>query len=114
MLIDPFEPDVVYAATLEYALWRSQDGGETWQQASAGMDPNQQMFGLLADPDRPGVIYASTSLSGVFVTTDGADTWRQLSGGLDFFNMKDMALSADGSVLYVGTGGRGVYRLGTP
>jgi len=114
VLVDPFEPEVIYAATLEYALWRSKDGGETWEQASAGMDPNQQMFGLVADPNRPGVIYASTSLSGVFVTTDGADTWRQLADGLDFFNMKDMTLSADGSVLYVGTGGRGVYRLGTP
>ncbi len=114
VLIDPFEPQTIYAATLEYALWRSSDGGETWQQASAGMDPNQQMFGLLADPNRQDVIYASSSLSGVFVTTDGADTWQKLSDGLDFFNMKDMALSTDGSVLYVGTGGRGVYRLGTP
>ncbi|MBT4309068.1 MAG: hypothetical protein HOD49_01520 [Anaerolineae bacterium] len=114
VLVDPFEPNMIYAATLEYALWRSADGGESWEQASAGMDPNQQMFGLLADPNRPGVIYASTSLSGIFVTTDGGDSWRQLGDGLDFFNMKDMALSADGSVLYVGTGGRGVYRLGTP
>ncbi len=114
VLVDPFEPQVIYAATLEYAVWRSADGGETWIQVAAGMDPNQQMFALLADPNRQGVIYASTSLSGVFVTTDGADTWRKLGEGLDFFNMKDMALSADGSVLYVGTGGRGVYRLGTP
>jgi len=114
VLIDPFEPHVVYAATLEYAVWRSTDGGETWTQAAAGMDPNQQMFALLADTTRSGVIYASTSLSGVFVSTDGADTWHKLDQGLDFFNMKDMALSADGSVLYVGTGGRGVYRLGSP
>jgi len=114
VLIDPFEPQVIYAATLEYAVWRSTDGGESWEQTAAGMDPNQQMFALLADPNQPGVIYASTSLSGVFVTIDGADTWRKLGGGLDFFNMKDMALSEDGSVLYVGTGGRGVYRLGTP
>jgi len=114
VLIDPFEPHVVYAATLEYAVWRSSDGGETWTQAAAGMDPNQQMFALLADTTRSGVIYASTSLSGVFVSTDGADTWHKLDQGLDFFNMKDMALSADGSVLYVGTGGRGVYRLGSP
>lgn len=114
VVIDPFEPQVIYAATLEYAVWRSKDGGETWEQAAAGMDPNEQMFALLADPNRPGVIYASTSLSGIFVTTDGADTWRKLGEGLDFFNMKDMTLSEDGSVLYVGTGGRGVYRLGTP
>jgi len=114
VLIDPFDDRVIYAATLEYAVWRSSDGGETWTQAAAGMDPNEQMFALLADPNRPGVLYASTSLSGVFVTTDGASSWRKLGEGLDFFNMKDMTLSADGSVLYVGTGGRGVYRLGTP
>jgi len=112
--IDPFEPETIYAATLEYAVWRSKDGGETWEQTSAGMDPNEQMYALLPDPNRQGAIYASTSRSGVYVTTDGADTWRQLRNKLDFFNIKDMALSVDGSVLYVGTSGAGVYRLGTP
>jgi hypothetical protein len=50
----------------------------------------------------------------VFYSTDGAATWQNLKSGLTFTNVRGLALSDDGSVLYVGTVGGGVFRLGTP
>ena len=114
IISDPFDPNTLYVGLVDYGLWRSKDGGQTWEQASNGMNPNEIVLYIVADPNREGVLYAATAYSGVFYTTDGGDTWHSLNEGLDFRNVHLLALSADGSVLYAGTSGRGVYRLGTP
>ena len=114
LISDPFDANTLYAGLIDYGLWRSRDGGQTWEQASSGMNPNESVLYILADPNRRGVLYAATTLSGVFYSTDGGDTWHALNDGLTFRNVHVLALSSDGSVLYAGTSGRGVYRLGTP
>ncbi|MBM3152818.1 MAG: hypothetical protein FJZ96_11575 [Chloroflexi bacterium] len=115
---DPFDAQTLYLASEPGAVLRSQDGGATWQQASAGMDPNEPVVDLLPDPNRPGVIYAASKLSGVFVSTDGGDTWTRLNNGMGRSDVQVLALSQDGTVLYAGTasgsGGAGVWRLGMP
>ena len=115
---DPFNPDRILVAADPGAVIQSQDGGETWQQTASGMDPNEPVADLLPDPQHPGVIYAASRWSGVFVSTDGGNAWRQINQGLARKDVMVLALSADGSVLYAGTasgsGGAGVWRLGTP
>jgi photosystem II stability/assembly factor-like uncharacterized protein len=114
MVFDPFDPQTMDAALAPGAVWRSADAGQTWQQVSAGMDPNEPIYSILPDPNRPGVLYASSGFFGVFYSTDGAATWQNLNNGLTFTNVRGLALSEDGSVLYAGTVGGGVFRLGTP
>ncbi len=114
VVIDPFDPQVIYAATIQAGVFRSADGGATWTQAAAGMDPNEPIHDLEPDQNRPGVLYASSWFSGVLVSTDGAQSWQPLTTGLDFKGMRQLALSFDGSVLYAATISRGIYRLGTP
>ncbi|UCC65008.1 MAG: prolyl oligopeptidase family serine peptidase, partial [Anaerolineae bacterium] len=111
---DPFNANVLYVASTPGGVYRSDDGGNTWRQVAAGMDPNEPVSYLLPDPNRPGVIYASSAFSGVFVTTDGAQTWQRLTEGLTVSNVRGLALSADGAVLYAGTVGGGMFRLGKP
>jgi photosystem II stability/assembly factor-like uncharacterized protein len=112
VVFDPFNPQLLYAASLQGAVWRSRDGGETWDQAAAGMDPNELVVKLLPDPGHPQLIYAASTFSGVFVTLDGGEVWQSINDGLDSRNITNLALSADGSVLYAGTGASGVFRLG--
>lgn len=111
---DPFDPEIIYAGSPRGGVYRSTDGGETWGQAGFGMDPNEEIADLLPDPNRPGVIYAGTKRSGVYVSTNGADSWQNISDGFPDVRAEQLALSENGSVLYAGTGIRGVYRLGTP
>jgi hypothetical protein len=115
---DPFDPGVIYVASHPGPVTRSLDGGQTWKLISAGMDPNEPVCDLLCDPRREGVIYASSRLSGVFVSTDRGGMWQPIVSGLERKDVVPLALSADGSVLYAGTatgsGGAGVWRLGTP
>jgi photosystem II stability/assembly factor-like uncharacterized protein len=118
VVFDPFDPQILYVVSEPGPVLRSRDGGATWEQVAIGMDPNEPVADLLPDPNRPGVIYAASKLSGVFVSTDGADTWTSLVNGLERKDAQVLALSQDGTVLYLGTasgtGGAGVWRLGTP
>jgi len=111
---DPFDPGTVYAGSPRGGVFRSEDGGDTWEQASSGMDPNETIFDLLPDPNRPGVLYASTRISGVYYTTDRGESWIGLKDGMPATWVDQLALSSDGSVLYAATHVSGVLRLGTP
>jgi photosystem II stability/assembly factor-like uncharacterized protein len=112
VVFDPYNVNTLYAAALQKGVFRSDDGGATWQTAAYGMDPNEPVLKLLPDPNRPGVLYAGSSWSGVFVSTDGAQTWRHISDGLTITSVISLALTADGSILYAGTYNGGAWRLG--
>ena len=91
----------------------SVDGGVSWSASSSGMNPETSVVDLVADLANPGVVYAATPDSGVYVSTDGGATWSAINTGLLTRAAVSLALSADGSVLYVATTGGGVFRLGT-
>lgn len=112
VLIDPYQPDTVYASVLHKGVFRSDDGGATWQTAAYGMDPNEPVLVLLPDATRPSVLYAGSSWSGVFVSPDGAHTWSKISDGLEITSVISLALTSDGSILYAGTFNGGTWRLG--
>jgi photosystem II stability/assembly factor-like uncharacterized protein len=109
--IDPFDHGTLYVASSPGGVYRTEDSGATWIQASAGMDPNEPVYEILCDPATPGVIYASSALSGVFVTSDGGASWTQMSEGLTVRSVRGLALSGDGAHLYAGTIGGGMFRL---
>jgi photosystem II stability/assembly factor-like uncharacterized protein len=79
--IDPFDPDVVWAATTD-GVYKSVDAGQNWTQKHTvvmAMDlvlhptnPNIAIVGCgdLASPGR-----------GIYRTIDGGDTWSQITGG---------------------------------
>jgi photosystem II stability/assembly factor-like uncharacterized protein len=111
VIFDPFDSHVVYAATRNGGVWRSSDDGKTWTHSAGGMDPNDSIVKLLPDPKHPNVLYAASRLSGVFVTQDGGGSWQALNEGLVARNITNLALSTDGSILFAGSDGSGVYRL---
>jgi photosystem II stability/assembly factor-like uncharacterized protein len=64
------------------AVWRSADGGETWDHSSVGLTlgegqpPVEQVWRVVA---AGGVLYAGTDPAGLFRSDDGGRTWRHLS-----------------------------------
>jgi photosystem II stability/assembly factor-like uncharacterized protein len=88
----PADPDTVYAGVEDAALFRSGDGGRTWQelpglraQSGSRWQPGaggMALHTILLDPADPGRIYIAISAAGAFRTDDAGRTWRPINRGL--------------------------------
>jgi photosystem II stability/assembly factor-like uncharacterized protein len=88
----PTDPDTVYAGVEDAALFRSTNGGETWQErpglrAVKGhhWQPGAGGMGLhtiLLDRSHPERIFTAISAAGVFRSDDTGQTWRPMNRGL--------------------------------
>ncbi|MDQ3979826.1 MAG: exo-alpha-sialidase [Actinomycetota bacterium] len=87
------DPDTVYAGVEDAALFRSVDGGQTWQElAGLREHPSGSMWQpgaggmclhtILLDPKESGRMWAAISAAGVFRSDDGGETWRPANRGL--------------------------------
>jgi photosystem II stability/assembly factor-like uncharacterized protein len=86
------DPDTVFAGVEDAALFRTTDGGYTWQEysglrAAKGhlWQPGAGGMGLhtiLLDPTNPKRIFVAISAAGVFRTDDSGATWRPVNRGL--------------------------------
>ncbi len=98
--IHPKNPDLVYAAVMgnlfapteERGVYRSKDGGKTWEKVLY-VNPDAGAVDLVLDPNNPRIMFASLwnvrrtpySLSsggegsGLWKSTDGGDTWKNIS-----------------------------------
>lgn len=101
--VHPKDPNLVYVAALghvfgpnpERGVYRSKDGGATWEQILHVSDTTGAISVAL-NPHNPRVLYAAmwraerkpwtmisgSSDGGVFQSIDGGDTWQKLGGGL--------------------------------
>ena len=103
--VDPTNPDIVFVAALGHAygpnaergVYRSKDGGATWQKVLYHGD-SVGAIDVAIDPRNPKVVYASLwntrrppwSIyppsygpgSGLYKSTDGGATWKALTSGL--------------------------------
>jgi len=88
----PDDADTVYAGVEDAALFRSRDGGKSWQEL-AGLrnvkghlwSPGAGGMGLhkiILDPNNPNRIYIAISAAGVFRSDDCGETWRAANKGL--------------------------------
>lgn len=69
----------ILAGSYGAGLYRSEDGGKTWDTASIGLTASA--FRCLApDPLNPGAILAGTEPARLFRSRDGGRTWQELAG----------------------------------
>ena len=93
------EPDVWYAGTSPQGLFRSEDGGRSWEPFSSlnddpkyraimgseqdGTPDGPKMHSINVDPRDPAHLYIAMSSGGVHETRDGGKNWRPLVEGLE-------------------------------
>jgi photosystem II stability/assembly factor-like uncharacterized protein len=114
LAVDPVDAERLYAGYYQQGIAVSDDGGRTWSSLTAGLPPEAIVMDIAVDQSNPSIIYSAVTGSGVYCTTDGGQSWSPIGQGLFSPAVEKLALSADGSVLYVSTEGAGVSRLGTP
>jgi len=99
ILIDPANPDIVYAAVTgalwgdseERGVYKTTDGGKSWNRLLY-VNPSTGCADMAMDPENPSVIYASMwdfrrqaytfrsggPGSGLYKSTDGGTTWNKI------------------------------------
>ncbi len=132
--IDPSNEDIVYVGTGEanYAnhsryglgVFKSWDGGDSWEQLAESTFGGRCFSRLLVDPTNGQVLYASITRAGgfpelaaakghpgatgdlgVFKSVDGGVIWTHLTSGLPNLSATDLAMSpTDSQVLYAAIG----------
>ncbi len=88
LAIDPRAPDTLYAVTIAFSadsrlfyLFKSVDGGASWNRADMGLNPTYDRVNtLLIAPD--GTLYAGT-VAGLFKSADGGASWSRGDEGID-------------------------------
>jgi photosystem II stability/assembly factor-like uncharacterized protein len=108
VLVDPFDPDTVYAATLS-GLYKTTDAAKSWKRIGESLT-DQMVIAMLLDRARKGVIYI-TGRDGIHRSEDGGATWALINSGLATTNIRTIAQSAtDPKLFYAGSNGSGLYR----
>jgi photosystem II stability/assembly factor-like uncharacterized protein len=86
------DPDTAYAGVEDAAIFKTTDGGKTWQELSGLRQAKGHLWQpgaggmavhtILLDPQNERRIYVAISAGGAFRTDDGGQTWKPINRGL--------------------------------
>ena len=135
------EPDTWYAGTSPQGLFRSNDGGATWEGVDGfnshpqrkawcggdqdGTPDGPKLHSILVDPRDPRHLYVGMSSGGVFESGDGGADWRPVNRGVraEFLPQPDPEFGHDPHCVRFAGGNPdrlyqqnhcGIYRLDRP
>ncbi|MEO0629638.1 MAG: hypothetical protein AAFY46_02785, partial [Planctomycetota bacterium] len=120
-VIDPTNPNILYAGGVAGGVWKSTDAGASWT-ATGDTLINLAIASLAIDPNNTQVLYAGTGEGvfngdavrglGIFKTTDGGATWTQLPStvGSSFFYVNQVRISPTDSNRIFAATRSGVWR----
>ncbi|RIK66412.1 MAG: hypothetical protein DCC65_09720 [Planctomycetota bacterium] len=122
IVIDRDDANVVYVALGGFAgnnLWRTTDGGATWQDvtgAGATGLPSAPIRGIARHPKKPAWLYVGTEV-GIFATENaraagGADVaWTTTHTGPSAVSVDELVFMHGSETLLAATHGRGIYTI---
>ena len=110
-----FDTPTAYAAVNRFRLddlhpyiYRTHDGGKSWQKIVSGLPENEPVNTVREDPERKGLLFAGTERT-VYVSWDDGDHWQSLQLNLPPTSIRDLVIHHDDVV--VGTHGRSFWIL---
>lgn len=107
----PFNPDLLYAGTDDGRLWRTKDGGESWDDIRTGPLPQRWVSRIVASEYNFGTVYVTQTGrrdddAAVYLwrSTDFGDKWEDLSANIPAGPLNVIREDPkNDSILYLGT-----------
>ena len=107
-LADARNADVVYAGATD-SLWKSTDGGVTWNRWGKGLE-GVTVTTLALNPRDPRRAVAGTRSRGLYATDDGGVTWHPVwTGPISSATVRAVLYEKNGASVYVATD-QGLWR----
>ena len=91
LAVNPENSRVLYAACWDKGVYKTADGGNTWQPKNEGLIPgygNRRYKAICMDPSNPDILYLSsgeqdyrppvTRFTNLYKSTDGGERWRKI------------------------------------
>jgi photosystem II stability/assembly factor-like uncharacterized protein len=84
----PERPETLIVGTCPSHLFRSEDGGRTWSEATARLEREcprllwTRVTCIVGAPDEANVLWAGVEIDGVQQSRDGGRTWQAIGNGL--------------------------------
>lgn len=97
------DPDLMLAGTRPGAIFKTQDGGLSWEDLSVNV-AQECVIGMTRitrirfDPIDEGTYWIAVEVDGVHVTRDHGRNWQRLVNGFEFPDIHDLAIVNDGGV----------------
>ena len=118
LAIDPHAGDTVFAGTAKGGLFRSRDGGSSWQRVALGhgvpsytshVSSPFAFVAIAIDPSDTRTVYAGTRTGGILKSTDGGTTWTAANTGLTSRSISALTIDPHDPQLLFASTGDGVY-----
>ncbi len=110
-----FDNETAYAAINRFRLddlhphiYRTHDGGKTWQEIVKGIPNNEVVNAIREDPLRKGLLFAGTERA-VYVSFNDGQEWQALRLNMPSTSIRDLVVHNDDII--VGTHGRSFWIL---
>lgn len=88
-------------------LYKTTDGGKTWQAITNGLCNECYLFVVREDPRNPNLLYAGTE-RGLYLSFDGGQNWQKMPN-IPAVPVHDMAIHPIMNDLVIGTHARSIY-----
>ena len=122
--VDPANKDVVYVATAEDGLYKTEDAGEQWTQVPTDQVPTgtNKEYGLAnvvfdassgTIDGKTQTIYVSAHEQGIYRSTNAGASWQKIPGGASDLNgrVQDIEVASDGTMYTTVFAAKQVWRL---
>jgi photosystem II stability/assembly factor-like uncharacterized protein len=110
-----FDAETAYASVDRHRIadnkpyiYRTHDGGKTWQNVVAGIPEGAYANSVKEDPQVKGLLYAATELR-VYVSFNDGAQWQPLQNNMPVTSVRDIVVHGDD--LAIATHGRGFWVL---
>lgn len=100
--VSPFDHNTVFITTLEDGIFRSDDGGEHWEEINEGLAV-RDAWRMVIDPDT-GNLYLGLLFDGIYRSRNNGDSWEKISYNVTGAYCTDIAANwRDPDTLYTAT-----------